>query len=162
MEGMVPKEFGEDAFELPGSRDLLESLQKAGALWTIVTSGTRPLVTGWLEVMGLSQPHNMVTAEDVLRGKPDPSCYRLARSRLLGPKDSSSKMLVFEDAPAGVLAGKAAGFHVVAVATSHTIAQLQKAGADWIVKDLSSIRFEGTTTSGSKQQVRVSISNALI
>jgi len=159
MEGMVPKEFGEDAIELPGSRSLLESLEQARAPWAIVTSGTRPLVTGWIEVMGLSSPQFLVSAEDVRIGKPHPACYQLGQSRLgLG---DSAKMLVFEDAPAGVRSGKAAGFQVVAVATSHTIAQLQEAGADWIVKDLSSIRFEGMT-SGSKQQVRITIFNALI
>lgn len=162
MEGAIPREFGGDAVELPGSRALLESLEKAGARWAIVTSGTRPLVTGWIEVMALAHPRNMVTAEDVARGKPDPACYRLGRSRL--GLDDGAEMLVLEDAPAGVRAGKAAGFKVVAVATSHTIEQLQEAGADWIVKDLSSVRFEGlvAATSGGEKQIKVSIANALI
>ena len=37
---------------------------------TSVTSGTRALVTGWLWVMKLAQPKNMVFAEDVSKGKP--------------------------------------------------------------------------------------------
>lgn len=160
MEGTIPKEFGDDAIELPGSRSLLESLEQAGAPWAIVTSGTRPLVTGWIEVMGLAHPKNMVTAEDVERGKPDPACYRLGRERLgLSTSGEAAEMLVLEDAPAGVRAGKAAGFKVVAVATSHTIELLQDAGADWIVEDLSSVAFEGMT---SARRVQVSISNALI
>ncbi|KAI7116692.1 hypothetical protein KC324_g18983, partial [Hortaea werneckii] len=48
-EGRIPKEYGADAVEIPGSRNLLESLEKAGAPWAIVTSGTRPLVPGWLD-----------------------------------------------------------------------------------------------------------------
>lgn len=35
-----------------------------------VTSGTQPLVTGWLEVMKFAHPKNMVVAEDVSVGKP--------------------------------------------------------------------------------------------
>lgn len=37
---------------------------------SIQTSGTRPLVTGWLDVMQLAHPNNMVVAEDVKSGKP--------------------------------------------------------------------------------------------
>lgn len=37
------------------------------------------------------------------------------------------------------MAGKAAGFRVVALATTHSLEQLKEAGADWIVKDMSSI-----------------------
>jgi glycerol 3-phosphatase-1 len=46
---------------------------------------------------------------------------------------------VLEDAQAGVRAGKAAGFSVVALATTHSIEQLRAAGADWIVRDLQSV-----------------------
>lgn len=50
-EGLIPKEFGQDAVEIPGSRNLLEKLEEQAIPWCIVTSGTRPLVTGWLDVM---------------------------------------------------------------------------------------------------------------
>ena len=70
MEGRVPQEFGKDAAEIPGARDLLASLEAANAPWAIVTSGTRPLINGWLDVMRLAHPKRMVTAEDVENGKP--------------------------------------------------------------------------------------------
>ena len=70
MEGRCPREFGEDASEVPGARDLLTSLDAADVPWAIVTSGTIPLVTGWLDVMKLAKPKRMVTAEDVQQGKP--------------------------------------------------------------------------------------------
>ncbi|KAI7153659.1 HAD-like protein [Hortaea werneckii] len=153
-EGRIPKEYGADAVEIPGSRDLLESLEKAGAPWAIVTSGTRPLVTGWLDVMKLAQPKYMVTAEEVAKGKPDPACYRLGAKRLGfndghgkvqgeaqedGKSVDASQFLVLEDAPAGVMAGKAAGYKVVALATTHAIHRLVEAGADWIVRDMRSV-----------------------
>ena len=45
--------------------------------------------------------------------------------------------LVVEDAPSGILAGKAAGAKVLGVLTSHTLDQVKKVEPDWIVEDLS-------------------------
>lgn len=67
---MIPWEFGLDAVEVPGARNLLASLEKDQVPWAIVTSGTTPLVTGWLDVMKLAHPRNLVVAEDVSAGKP--------------------------------------------------------------------------------------------
>ena len=64
-EGVIPIHYGQDAVEIPGSRALLDHLEKANAPWAIVTSGTRPLVTGWLDRMALAHPKYMVTAEEV-------------------------------------------------------------------------------------------------
>lgn len=105
--------------------------------YAIVTSGTRPLVTQWLKILGLEEPRVLVTAEDVEKGKPDPACYLLGKEKLNLP--TTQPYLVIEDAPAGIRAGKAAGFHVLALATTHKIEELVEAGADWIVHDLRSI-----------------------
>lgn len=70
---MLPKKFGSDAVEIPGARQLLDSLEEAKAPWAIVTSGTPALVEGWLEVMQLARPKNLVTADDVDNGKPGES-----------------------------------------------------------------------------------------
>ncbi|KAK2754259.1 hypothetical protein FQN54_007138 [Arachnomyces sp. PD_36] len=144
IEGLIPREYGRDAVEIPGARALLDSLEGASAPWAVVTSGTRALVDGWLEVMKLAHPKNLVVAEDVPIGKPDPTCYLLGRSRL--GLNSETSILVLEDAPSGIKAGKAAGFKVVALATTHKIEQLKEAGADWIVKDMRSVtlkKYEG-------------------
>ena len=136
---------------------------------------------GWIEVMGLAQPRFLVTAENVQRGKPDPGCYLLGAERLglgMGTAAGSQKnlnggrgqvngsgmgsvkrILVLEDAPAGVRAGKAAGFEVVGLATSHRVEQLQEAGADWIVKDLASVRM--VNWDGEKRAVEIEIRDAL-
>ena len=70
MESLVPTQFGQDAIEIPGARRLLASLDSVNAPWAIVTSGTRSLVNGWLDVMKLAHPKHVVTAEDVKQGKP--------------------------------------------------------------------------------------------
>ncbi|KAF2276253.1 HAD-like protein [Westerdykella ornata] len=158
VEGVLPKEFGADAVEIPGSRALLEQIDQRSIPWCIVTSGTRPLVTGWLDVLNLAHPQNLVTAEDVKIGKPDPACYALGASKLKLPKANPS-ILVFEDAPAGVRSGKAAGFRVVGLATTHSIEELIDAGADWIVRDMTSVRLEDwDETTG---EARIAIHNAL-
>ncbi|KAI9840011.1 MAG: hypothetical protein M1819_000203 [Sarea resinae] len=141
VESLIPREFGQDATLIPGARDMLSALESAHAPRAIVTSGTRPLVTGWLEVLKLAHPENLVTAEDVENGKPDPACYALGRSKLGLSQDAP--ILVFEDAPAGIRAGKAARCKVVGLATTHSIEQLKDAGADWIVRDMRSVSFKG-------------------
>ena len=84
--------------------------------------------------MRLSHLKNLVVAEDVSVGKPAPDCYRLGIDRLgLRAETGRGEILVLEDSPAGVLAGKAAGCAVVGLATTHSIKQLTEAGADWIV-----------------------------
>jgi mannitol-1-/sugar-/sorbitol-6-phosphatase len=72
-----------------------------------------------------------VFAEDVVRGKPDPECYLRAAELLAVLPD---ELIVVEDAPAGVAAGRAAGCRVLAVATTHPGAAL--AEADEIHGDL--------------------------
>lgn len=155
---MIPKEFGADAVEIEGSRALLEQLEQDCVPWAIVTSGTRPLVTGWLDVMKLAHPENLVTAEDVQQGKPDPACYQLGRSKLNLPREAS--VLVLEDAPAGVRAGKAAGHKVVALATTHSLDQLKEAGADWIVRDMRSVKLK--TWNKTTGEATIEISDALV
>jgi|TARA_R110002003_G_scaffold106_19_gene8884 glycerol 3-phosphatase-1 len=136
---------------------MLEKLEKESVPWCIVTSGTRPLVQGWLDVMQLAHPKNMVTAEDVKNGKPDPACYQLGQ-KLLALQHANPSTVVFEDAPAGVRSGKAAGFTVIALHTTHKLEQLVEAGADFVVQDMRSV----TVKSYVGGVVQLEIANALV
>ena len=139
MEGRLPKLYGGDATLIPGARSLLDDLVAAHAPWAIVTSGTEPLVGGWLDALDLPKPEHLVTAESVENGKPDPTCYLLGKEKLgLGPEH---RILVLEDTPAGIKSGKDAGCLVLGVVTSHTLEQVVGAGPDWVVRDLASIRL---------------------
>lgn len=138
MEGLLPKLHGDDATEIPGARALLQEIGNRNIPWTIVTSGTQPLVSGWLKRLSLPTPEHLITAESVDEGKPDPACYLMGRERIqLTGADKS--VLVLEDSPAGIRAGKAAGCKVLGLVTSHTAEQVRSAGPDWIVKDLDSV-----------------------
>lgn len=158
MEGLLPKLHGGDAVEIPGARALLDALIEAGAKWTIVTSGTVPLVTGWLDVLKLPHPEHLVTAESVANGKPDPACYVLGQEKLELSAADSPEILVLEDSPAGIKAGKAAGCKVLGLVTSHTAEQVLAAEPDWIVRDLQSVKM--VRTEGGL--VTLQISDALV
>lgn len=113
---------------LPGARELLSSL--AEKQWALVTSCARPLAEVRLKTAGLPIPTNMVTCDDVRSGKPDPEPYRKGAALLGLP---AAKCVVFEDAPAGIIAGKAAGALVIALRSTSSDSELEAAGADWIL-----------------------------
>jgi len=117
-----------DVTAMPGAAAILET----GRPLAIVTSGSRGLAEARLRAAGLCRPDVLVSIDQVSRGKPDPEPYLLAARRLgVSPVGCT----VFEDAPAGVRAGKAAGMRVVALTTSVTAKELD--GADQIVADLA-------------------------
>ena len=68
---------------LPGAKELLTALP--ADRYTIVTSGTRRLATKRLQVAGLPVPSNMITADGVTRGKPDPEPYLAGAKALASP-----------------------------------------------------------------------------
>ncbi len=95
---------------LAGAARLLAALP-ADAV-ALVTSADRVLADIRMDAAGLSMPGVAVTAEQVGRGKPDPEGY-LKAAALLGAEPAEA--LVFEDAPAGIAAGVAAGIRTIAV-----------------------------------------------
>src|SRR5690606_11962437 len=74
-------------------------------------------ITTSLEALGLSRYFSaLITAEDVHVGKPDPEVFLLAAAAIAR---SPEHCIVFEDAPVGIEAARAAGMKVVGVATTH-------------------------------------------
>lgn len=96
--------------EVRGARRLLESLEPGR--WAVVTSAPRELARRRLAAAGLPVPAVLVGADDVSAGKPDPQGYRMA-AKTLG--SAAGEAVVFEDAEAGLLAGRAAGAATVVV-----------------------------------------------
>ncbi len=113
-----------------GARELLARLPADG--WGVVTSGHRTLAEGRLRAVGLPVPAAMVCGDEVSRGKPDPEGY-LSGARLLG--SAPADCVVFEDAPAGVAAGLAAGMPVIGITTTHPASAL--AGCVVVIGDLT-------------------------
>ncbi|MEU9987942.1 HAD family hydrolase [Streptomyces sp. NPDC007971] len=115
---------------LPGTREFLDPLP--ADRWAVVTSATRRLAEARLDAVGIL-PKTLISADDITRGKPDPEPYLLA-ARQLGV--DPARCVVFEDAPAGLQAGRAAGMTTVALATTHRPEELD---ADLVVGDLSAL-----------------------
>jgi sugar-phosphatase len=105
--------------------------------FAIVTSATRPLAVARLGYAGLAVPRNMVTADDVVHGKPSPEPY-LKGAALLGfaPADC----LVFEDAPAGIASARASAMRAIALQTTYPAQDLQ--AADAIAASLADVKAE--------------------
>jgi len=125
VEGVIP---------LPGALELLQALPLER--WAIVTSCTRALAGVRIGAGGLPTPKHLITATDVKHGKPNPEPY-LKGAQVLGVP--AADCLVVEDAPAGIRAGKAAGARVLGLRTTASDAELQQAGADWIVDDCAEL-----------------------
>jgi sugar-phosphatase len=104
----------DDVHPIPGAEAFLRDLP--ADRWAVVTSAQRDLALSRLTAAGLPIPTVLVTAEDVSRGKPAPDGYVLAAQRLGVAADAC---LVFEDAPAGVLAGESAGAQVIVITAAH-------------------------------------------
>ncbi len=122
---------------LGGAVELVRQIAAAGVPLALVTSAGRRYaeeMLAELEVRPLFAV--VVTAGDVTVGKPDPEGYRAAARALGVPPEAC---VVFEDAPAGVAAAKAAGMYCVAVATTHPPAEL--AAADQVIPALTKITW---------------------
>jgi len=120
---------------IPGAARLLNSLPQDR--FAIVTSATRGLARARLGYAGLPLPRNLVTADDVTKGKPSPEPYLKGAALLrISPRDC----LVFEDAPAGIASAHAAGMQVIAIPTTYPAAELREANA--IVSSLDDVQVQ--------------------
>jgi sugar-phosphatase len=118
---------------MPGAINLLHSIPHDR--WCVVTSGSRSLATARLKLAGIPLPEVMVTADDVVNGKPHPGPY-LKGAGLIGALPS--ECVVIEDAPAGIQSAHAARMRVIGITSTYPSSAL--AEADAVVENLSQIR----------------------
>src|SRR3954470_24263866 len=119
---------------MEGVAELLDALTTRGVLLAIGSSGVRPNLDLTVESCGLSGRFAAIAAlEDIDRGKPDPQVFRVAAAKAGVP---ATRAVVFEDAPVGIRAAKAAGRHAVGVTTTVPADALWDAGADEVVMHL--------------------------
>lgn len=110
---------------LPGVKDFLKAAKLAGIPACVGSSTPRKNIDTVIEMAGLDGLFDdIVAAEDVSRGKPDPEVF-LNGARKLGR--DPSHCVVFEDAFVGIQAGKAGGMKVVGIASTHPIEKLTEA-----------------------------------
>ena len=110
----------------------------ARAPLALVSSAFRCEIEPVLEASGLAPLFAcLVTADDVANPKPDPECYLLMLERL--GLAAAADAVAFEDTPAGVAAGLAAGLRVVGVTRTGSGAVLVGAAACFERLDLDAV-----------------------
>lgn len=124
----------------PGSVRYLHAARDAGVRVGVVTSSANGAQV--LDVAGLTpfveiRIDGLVLAERKLRGKPAPDSFLAGAADLGVPPE---RVAVFEDALAGVRAGRAGGFgFVVGVDRANQADALREQGADVVVTDLADL-----------------------
>ena len=129
---------GVDAYE--GSVRYVRAVREAGLDRAVVSSSKNcrdVLIAAGIEDLFQARIDGVVAAREHLAGKPAPDGF-LAGARALGV--SPTQAAVFEDALAGVEAGRAGGFAlVVGVDRSGQADALREHGADIVVSDLAEL-----------------------
>lgn len=124
----------------PGSARYLHAVKAAGLGTAVVTAsvhGAQILAASGLQSVIDVRIDGVVTVREGLRGKPAPDTF-LAAARALGVRPRQAA--VFEDALAGVAAGRAGGFgFVVGVDRVGQSDALRSHGADVVVADLEQL-----------------------
>lgn len=119
----------------PGAGEFLRHLKSQNIAAGIATSNGREMVDAVIDSLGIREYFSVIaTACEVAAGKPAPDIYLNVAGRLgIAPKDC----LVFEDVPAGILAGKRAGMKVCAVddAFSRHMEEEKRRLADYFIRD---------------------------
>jgi beta-phosphoglucomutase family hydrolase len=124
----------------PGSVSYVRAVKQAGLPRAVVSSSTNcrdVLVAAGIEDLFDARIDGVVAERQHLRGKPAPDTF-LAGAKALGLKPTAAT--VFEDALAGVAAGRAGGFgFVVGVDRVGQAEALREHGADVVVDDLAKL-----------------------
>ncbi|MEU8022113.1 beta-phosphoglucomutase family hydrolase [Micromonospora haikouensis] len=124
----------------PGSVTYLRAAAAAGLRRAVVSASANcrdVVAAAGLESLLEARVDGVVAREQGLRGKPHPDTF-LAGAKLLGVDPAQAA--VFEDALAGVAAGRAGGFgYVVGVDRVGQADELRAHGADVVVTDLADL-----------------------
>jgi len=125
---------------VPGLRKFVNHLESLGIPKAIATSASQRRTRLTLDRLGLSQHFPVViTANDVVHGKPDPAVYFMAAAKMgVDPEN----IAVMEDSVSGVKAAKSAGMRCLGIAKNSRRALLRQAGADHVVANFLGITLD--------------------
>ncbi|MFD8526918.1 HAD family hydrolase [Streptosporangium canum] len=126
---------------VPGAADLVRRVSAYGSSIAVVTSASLDWAEERLAETGIRDlVLTVVSAQDVVVGKPDPEGFLLAARRL---SVDPEHCVAFEDSIAGIAAAKAAGMRCVGIATTHAGTELT--AADLVVADLTGVEWPPST-----------------
>ena len=123
---------------LPGVHEFIAECRRRELKLAVATSADRVKLDGNLREIGMPADKfdASVTGSEVTHKKPHPEIFLRAAQKLgLLP----ARCLVVEDAPSGIIAGKAAGSRCLGLTTSFDAETLRQAGADWLAPDLADV-----------------------
>jgi HAD superfamily hydrolase (TIGR01509 family) len=127
-----------DLQAIAGVREVVEHLHAQGIATCVASSGEHDKMRRTLGATGLWDAFTgrIYSATDVEHGKPAPDLFlHAARNEGVVP----AECVVVEDAPAGVMGGKAAGMRVLAYAALTPAERLAEAGADAVFTDMAEL-----------------------
>ena len=105
-----------DFSQINGVVNFLKEARKRGYSTGLVTSSSADKMKSVFATTSYGELFDtFITAQDIIRGKPDPMCYLLAAQRLGA---NASECAVFEDSMTGLKAGNAANMRVIGLATT--------------------------------------------
>jgi beta-phosphoglucomutase family hydrolase len=132
------RKWGVDPY--PGSVRYLKAVKKAKLLTAVVSSSKNcreVLIAAGIVHLFDARIDGVVAGKRHLAGKPAPDTYIAAAKALRVPPGQAA---VFEDALAGVQAGRAGGFgYVVGVDRTGQAEELRRHGADIVIEDLKAL-----------------------
>jgi HAD superfamily hydrolase (TIGR01509 family) len=119
---------------MDGVRGTLDALTAQGVKLAIGSSGVLANLELTVNECGLAGRFAAIASlEDITRSKPDPQVFLVAAAK---SRCDPSRSVVFEDAPVGIQAAKAAGMYAVGLTTTQPAPALVAAGADEVVENL--------------------------
>jgi beta-phosphoglucomutase len=119
---------------VPGTVEFIGTAKKAGLRLAVATSASRQRAQWTLQQLKIAEYFDVVvTGDDVVQSKPDPTIYRLAAQRL---GVSPECLFAIEDSVCGVRSAKSAGLRCLGIARGQSVSPLILAGADRVFPNL--------------------------
>ncbi len=126
---------------MPGAKNLVAFVREKGLTPVLVTGSGQPSLLERLNLdfPGAFTPGTMVTAFDVVNGKPDPEPFLMGLKK--GGNLKPNQAIVIENAPLGIDAAVGAGIFTIAVNTGPlSDAILREAGASLVFSSMNQLR----------------------
>jgi HAD superfamily hydrolase (TIGR01549 family) len=118
---------------LPGARDLLAYLSRAGVPWAIATSGRLESARPTLEILGVGSDVVVITRDIVPHAKPDPDLFLAAAERL--NVDISASIVVGDSVWDLLAARRARALGLGLLSGGYGQDELERAGAYRVYQD---------------------------
>jgi HAD superfamily hydrolase (TIGR01549 family) len=118
---------------LPGARELLQYLTRAGVPWAVATSGRLETAGPVLEMLGVPAEVPIITRDQVHYAKPDPDLFLAAAERL--NVDITSSVVVGDSVWDLLAARRARALGVGLLSGGYGLEELERAGAYRVYQD---------------------------